>query len=127
EGSKEILSVACKNFERLALNNIHALPGNFDTVLPGLVARMTSPIDLAFIDGNHRLQPTVQYFDTIVNKANNFSLVILDDIHWSREMEQAWEYCKGHSAVTLSIDLFFIGILIFRREILEKQHFTIRF
>jgi hypothetical protein len=53
--------------------------------------------------------------------------VILDDIHWSEEMEQAWKHCKDHDLVTLSIDLFFIGILIFRKEIKEKQHFRIRF
>jgi hypothetical protein len=42
-------------------------------------------------------------------------------------MEQAWTYCRQHTAVTLSIDLFFIGILVFRKEIREKQHFRIRF
>ncbi|HET6994599.1 MAG TPA: SAM-dependent methyltransferase, partial [Chitinophagaceae bacterium] len=75
----------------------------------------------------HRLQPTIQYFETILTKTNNFSIVILDDIHWSQEMEQAWEYCKSHTSVSLSIDLFFIGILVFRKEIREKQHFVIRF
>jgi hypothetical protein len=54
-------------------------------------------------------------------------MVVLDDIHWSKEMEQAWKYCKDHGSVTLSVDLFFAGVLFFRQEIREKQHFVTRF
>jgi predicted O-methyltransferase YrrM len=126
EGAKEILTVAKNNFNTLVLNNVETVAGNFDDMLPTVTRQLTS-VNLAFIDGNHRLQPTIQYFETILAKTNNFSIIILDDIHWSEEMEQAWSYCKEHSSVTLSIDLFFIGILIFRKEIKEKQHFSIRF
>jgi predicted O-methyltransferase YrrM len=127
EGAKQILEVAKDNFKHLQLENIEAVEGNFDDTLQPAIRSLHSPIDLVFIDGNHRLQPTIQYFETILTKTNNFSIVILDDIHWSHEMEQAWEFCKSHASVTLSIDLFFIGILVFRKEIREKQHFVIRF
>ena len=126
EGAKEIIAEAKSNFRRLQVNNIELTGGNFDHTLPKAVAQL-STVNLAFIDGNHRLQPTIQYFNILLPKTNNFSIIILDDIHWSGEMEQAWKYCKDHSSVTLSIDLFFIGILIFRKEIKEKQHFVIRF
>jgi len=126
EGAKQILTVATKNFRELQLHNIKTIEGNFDNTLPAATGKL-STINFAFIDGNHRLQPTIQYFETILSKTDNFSIVILDDIYWSKEMEQAWKHCKDHSAVTLSIDLFFIGILIFRKEIKEKQHFVIRF
>jgi predicted O-methyltransferase YrrM len=126
EGAKEILTIAKENFRGLQLKNIETVEGNFEDTLPAIISRLSS-VDLAFIDGNHRLQPTIQYFETILARTNNFSILVLDDIHWSEEMEQAWEHCKDHSSVTLSIDLFFIGILIFRKEIKEKQHFSIRF
>jgi predicted O-methyltransferase YrrM len=126
EGAKEILALAKKNFEYLQLQNIEICEGNFDNTLSPVISGLAS-VDLSFIDGNHRLEPTIRYFETILPKTHNFSIIILDDIHWSREMEQAWKYCKDHSTVTLSIDLFFIGILIFRKEIREKQHFTVRF
>ena len=126
EGASTILKKAQENFRSLQLGNIETREGNFDDTLAGSVNDLGS-VDLSFIDGNHRLQPTIQYFETILAKTHNFSIIILDDIHWSAEMEQAWQYCKEHSSVRLSIDLFFIGILIFRKEIREKQHFTIRF
>ncbi len=131
EGAGEVLSVAKENFKNLQLQNIETIEGNFDNTLPTAVQSLSddqlATVDLAFFDGNHRYQPTIEYFNTILPKTNNFSFIILDDIHWSREMEQAWKYCQEHPSVTLSIDLFFIGILIFRKEIKEKQHFSIRF
>lgn len=126
EGAREIAKIARQNFESLKLSNIEIAEGNFDDTLSFIIHHLSS-VDLAFIDGNHRRQPTIQYFETILSKTHNFSIVVLDDIHWSREMEQAWKYCKEHDSVTLSIDLFFLGILFFKNEIKEKQHFTIRF
>jgi len=132
EGAKEIIAIAKENFDNLQVKNVEIVQGNFNETLPTVIGQSGatvegSTVNLAFIDGNHRLQPTIQYFETILAKTNNFSILVLDDIHWSKEMEQAWKYCKDHSSVTLSIDLFFIGILIFRKEIKEKQHFSIRF
>ncbi len=42
-------------------------------------------------------------------------------------MEEAWQYIQQHSSVTLSIDLFFVGIVFFREEQRVQQHFSIRF
>jgi predicted O-methyltransferase YrrM len=126
EGAKAIAAIANENFTTLQIPNIQLVEGNFDNTLSSLISELSS-VDFAFIDGNHRLQPTKKYFEMILSKTNNLSIIILDDIHWSPEMEQAWQYCKEHSSVTLSIDLFFIGILIFRNEIKEKQNFSIRF
>lgn len=126
EGAKEVAKIARQNFKTLELSNIEIAEGNFDDKLSSILYHLLS-VDLAFIDGNHRMQPTIQYFEIILSKAHNFSIVVLDDIHWSSEMEQAWKHCKEHASVTLSIDLFFMGILFFKKEIRQKQHFTIRF
>ncbi len=126
EGAASVAAEAKRNFEFLGLKNIKPIQDSFDRALPQLLQKLPS-IDLAFIDGNHRYQPTIQYFQRLVSKTTDYSIIILDDIHWSSEMEEAWHYCKNHETVTLSIDLFFIGILFFRKGILEKQHFTIRF
>ncbi len=60
-------------------------------------------------------------------KHQALSIIIFDDIHWSSEMELAWEKIKKDKSVMLTIDLFFIGIVVFRPEFKVKQHFTIRF
>lgn len=126
EGIEGISAIAKENFDRLQLKNVEVVEGNFDNTLPAVVERMAS-IDLAFLDGNHQKLPTLNYFNLILPKTNDNSLLIFDDIHWSREMEEAWEAIKDHPQVTLTIDLFFIGLVFFRKQQKVKQHFTIRF
>jgi predicted O-methyltransferase YrrM len=126
EGSKEIAEVAKQNFRNLEIKNIEIVEGNFDNTLSSVV-RGLSTVDFAFIDGNHRKEATGRYFKELLAKTNNNSILVFDDIHWSREMEMAWETIKKNAAVTCSIDLFFIGIVFFRKEFKEKQHFAIRF
>ncbi len=126
EGANQVANIARENFIDLELTNIELIEGNFDETLPNQLERIET-IDLAFVDGNHRKQPTIQYFEKLLEKANKQSIFIFDDIHWSEEMEQAWEYIKQHSSVTLTIDLFFIGIVFFRNEQKVQQHFSIRF
>ena len=126
EGSEVVANVARQNFEHLECTNIQPLVGNFDAVLPSVICQLPS-IDLAFIDGNHRQGPTLNYFDQFLAKKNNNSIFIFDDIHWSQEMEEAWEHIRTHPSVRCTIDIFFLGIVFFREEFKEKQDFTIRF
>jgi predicted O-methyltransferase YrrM len=126
EGSTAIAQVALKNIGSLGLDNVYIHTGDFaDTLQPTL--GQLPRLDFAFVDGNHRKEPTLQYFRQLLDKTNEQSLIIFDDIHWSEEMEEAWEEIKSHPRVTLTIDLFFIGLVYFRREFKVKQDFTIRF
>ena len=126
EGAREIGLVAKQNFNKLELTNIELIEGNFDETLAEVVSHLPS-VDFAFIDGNHRQEPTERYFQQLLSKVNNNSILVFDDIHWSNEMETAWNTIKKHEAVRCTIDIFFIGIVLFRNEFKEKQHFNIRF
>jgi predicted O-methyltransferase YrrM len=126
EGAGEIARVAAENFSNLSLKNIHLKKGDFSVTLPDTIAEINI-IDVAFIDGNHRRMPTWNYFENLLLKSSENSIYIFDDIHWSSEMEQVWEEIKLHPAVTLTIDLFFIGIVFFKKDFKVKQHFNIRF
>jgi predicted O-methyltransferase YrrM len=126
EGSKEIAAAAGKNFAGLKLDNIEPVSGKFDEKLPTVLSEL-SPVHFVFIDGNHRREATVKYFKQLLLHTVNESILVFDDIHWSRGMEEAWEEIKNDPSVTCSIDLFFLGIVFFRKEFMEKQHFRIRF
>ncbi len=126
EGSPEIAQIAKSTFKKLHLDNIRMINGDFDDTLEGAVQEMPA-LDLAFIDGNHRQEPTLRYFETCLSKVHNNSILIFDDINWTVEMEEAWETIKAHPAVTLTIDTFYFGMVFFRKEIKEKQHFKFRY
>jgi predicted O-methyltransferase YrrM len=125
EGASAIAATAKQNFQSLNLANIEVVEGNFDETLSSALQNLK--VDLAYIDGNHRYLPTIEYFHQILQHSHNTTIIILDDIHWSKEMEQAWDWVKTHQQVTLTIDLFAIGIVVLRKEILHKQHFSVRY
>jgi len=126
EGAGQVAEIARQNFEQLSLKNIQLIEGNFDETLQRKLADIDK-IDFAFVDGNHRKEPTINYFHQLLEKSHEYSIFIFDDIHWSKDMEEAWEHIQQHPAVTLTIDLFFIGLVFFRKENKVPQHFTIRF
>ncbi len=126
EGAKNIAQIAQQTFVTLGIKNINLTEGDFTKTLPPLLSQLKN-IDFAFVDGNHRKAPTLDYFEKLLRVSNSSTILVFDDIHWSAEMEAAWEIIKQHRQVTLTIDLFFIGIICINPTIKVKQHFTIRF
>ncbi|HVU93917.1 MAG TPA: class I SAM-dependent methyltransferase [Puia sp.] len=125
EGAPQVAAAAEHNLRSLHLTPT-VLTGSFDEQLPALLPRIP-PVDLAFIDGNHRLEPTLRYFNRLLPHLSPTSALIFDDIHWSAEMEAAWTAIKADSRAMLTIDIFFLGFVIFREEFKVKQDFVIRF
>ncbi len=124
EGCPESAGVAAKVFIRLELNNVNSLVGRFYDVLPDVLNKIET-LDFLFVDGHHEQDATVDYFNMCKLKAGNNSVFVFDDIHWSEGMERAWDEICRDSDVTLSVDLFQLGLVFFRKEC-KKQHFIVR-
>ena len=120
EGSKAIALKAQQLFDSRNLNNIKSLIGNFDDVLPPLLNEM-STIDLAYIDGNHRYEATMRYVETILNKCNQDSIIILDDIYWSKEMTKAWMELKSDVRFSISLDYYHFGVLFLQKRMTKED------
>ncbi len=112
EGCPNLSQIAQENFNFLRIKGINLTVGDFkknlDTVL-----KNTPRVDLAFLDGDHSYDGTMEYFAKIKPKLHNQSIVVLDDIYWSEGMTKAWNEIKSDSKVILSIDLFRVGIIFF--------------
>jgi predicted O-methyltransferase YrrM len=126
EGAPSVANIAKNTFSRLGISNVEIIEGDFDDTLPSYL-KSIDQLGIAYVDGNHRYEPTINYFNQLLEKANDHSILIFDDIHWSEEMEKAWEEIKQHPHVTLTIDLFFIGLVFVRQAQKEKEHFVIRY
>lgn len=122
EGCPNISSIAKKQFDNKNLSNIKVINSDFTKAIEGLD---TTKFDLVFFDGNHQKEATLNYFEALLPKTHNDSLFIFDDIYWSKGMTEAWETIKQHPKVTVTIDIFFWGLVFFRIE-QEKEHFMIR-
>ena len=126
EGAKNIAKIAKENFKTLQLKNVEMVEGSFEKTLPSITNKIEK-IDFLFVDGNHRKDPTLGYFNFFLSKVTNNSIFIFDDIHWSQEMEEAWKLIQANDSVTLTIDLFFIGLVFFSTDFKVRQDFVIRF
>ena len=125
DASKSKLDKAQEITKRLDLSNIQFINEDFDTVLDKILLEINK-LDFVFFDGNHKKEPTLKYFYACIDKAHNDSVFIFDDIHWSQEMETAWNEIKRNPKVRVSIDIFRMGIIFFRSE-LSYQHYVIKF
>jgi predicted O-methyltransferase YrrM len=125
EGSKEIALRARQHFNQLQATHITSMIGEFDTVLPELLANHS--FDLVFIDGNHQKEPTIRYFEWLAKNYTENMILIFDDIHWSPDMLAAWEIICADHRVRCSIDIFQFGLVFFRTDFKEKQHFVLKF
>ena len=81
---------------------------------------------MIFIDGNHKKDATLNYFQQCLQQMSSNSVLVFDDIHWSDGMEKAWIEIKQHPRVKVTIDLFQMGLVFFREE-LSKEDFILRF
>ncbi len=126
EGCPNTQKVAQDTFRELNLNhqNIEFVTTEFSTYLSQL-KRGSLNFKLIYFDGNHSKKATLEYFELLLPTLTNDSVWIFDDIHWSTDMNQAWEEIKKHERVKVTIDTFQWGLVFFRKE-QEKEHFVVR-
>lgn len=124
EGDAGIAEVARENLTRMKATNVKQLVGTFEEQLEPALKELKT-LDYAFIDGNHREKPTIEYFEKCLEYANDKSVFVFDDIHWTQGMEDAWNTIIAHPRVTLSIDMYFFGLVFFQKDIQKKEHIAI--
>ncbi|MBS1524213.1 MAG: class I SAM-dependent methyltransferase [Bacteroidetes bacterium] len=125
EGCPETAGVATEIFNKDGATGIVQIIGNFDDTLPGVIKRLDK-LDFVYIDGNHTKEATLRYFEWCLPKVHEHTLLIFDDIYWSEGMKEAWAAIKGHPQVTVTVDLFWIGLVYFRKGQV-REDFLIRF
>lgn len=125
EGNPKSVEIARYNAEKTGTANVQFIEGLFDESLPAVLQQLPR-VDYVFFDGNHTLDATLRYFEQCLAKAHEGSIFIFDDIRWSDDMLTAWEKIKKHPRVTVSIDLFMMGLVFFRTG-QEREHFTLRY
>ena len=128
EGCPETAKIAQFHLQKFNFNNVESIVTTFSSYLEKWNSSLntaTEHFSLIYFDGNHSKKATLDYFELLLPTITNESVWIFDDIHWSSEMEIAWEIIKTHPKVTVTIDTFQWGLVFFRCE-QPKEHFVIR-
>jgi len=121
EGCPAIAGIAANNFKESGLKNVRLYIGHFEDTISEIVKIGITP-GLVFIDGNHRKKPVLEYFEKMAEISGPKTVIVIDDIYYSREMEAAWNEIRNNERVTLSVDLFRMGIVFFRGGIGRKEY-----
>ena len=124
EGDPALAALAREHIQQFDFQQVEVIEGAFTETLPSLQMETYKP-DFVFLDGDHRYQPTMDYVHAILPHMPNESILILDDIYWSKGMAQAWEEVQTIPELTVTIDLFFFGVAFVKRP-QKKQHFVLR-
>ena len=117
EGNAEVAALAQETFRRAGVSPyVRAYTATFREWLnqqsPGPPVRL-----LAFIDGDHRYRPTLDYVEQLLQHTTDEGIIVVADIHWSRDMEQAWDELRAHPRVTATVDTYHFGLLFLRPEL----------
>lgn len=124
EGCSSTMAIAKNQSQLEGLKNIEFITTKFEDYLSNCQLK-TENCQLIYFDGNHSKKATLNYFELLLPTITNETVWILDDIHWSKDMEEAWEIIKNHPKVKVTIDTFQWGFVFFRAE-QEKEHFVVR-
>lgn len=130
EGSGEVLQVAQGVWRTLRLENIRWIEGDIDQTLLNrdhslLLYYAPARVDIAYVDANHTYEATKRYADFLLERLNQKGVLAIDDIHYSEEMERAWQELKLDPRVTSTMDLYHLGLIFVDPHYL-KRHYKIR-
>lgn len=124
EGDPGLAEMAGTHFQQLGMHRISVITGAFEDHLETLLKRC-GPVDILFMDGNHRKEPTLLYLKTVLPYLSEDASVIVDDIYWSKEMTEAWREMTREKAFNLTLDFFHFGILK-KTKRKEREYFRLR-
>ena len=119
EGCPAVAEIAKENWEALGLKNIDCRVGE---ITAEILDRDLERVDVAFIDANHTYAGTRAYFNVLAEKVHRKSVMIVDDIHYNKEMEQAWREICADERVTSTMDLYQMGLVFFDKDYWKRDY-----
>lgn len=124
EGNPSLSKLAGEKLTKLNIQNAQLVTGRFADTLPVILDQVRW-VDLVFMDGHHEYEPTIQYYQWIKPMVAPSTVLVLDDIYWSKGMLQAWKEIIAYPEVTFSVDFFEFGMIFFNPSFRQSNHLRI--
>lgn len=125
EGCPVLAGIAKENLSEAGMGNVEILTGHFDEQLSLILKKDFRP-SMVFVDGNHTGEAAIKYFRLFKKLLPPDSVIVFDDINYSSDMNKGWNEIKSDPQVSLSIDVFQMGMIFFKKG-MAKQHYEIRY
>jgi len=125
EEKPETFDIAQDTFKKAKIDTINLLTGKYDTTFLRLINALDK-LDFVLINSHHNSKGALKYFELCLPKAHEKTVFIFDGIYHNKEMAQAWNKIKANPKVTVTVDIFWIG-LVFFRDGQAREDFKIKF
>ena len=99
--------------------------GDIAESLPLVIKDMES-VDVVFMDANHTKEATLAYYSIIKPKLSNGSVLIVDDIHSSKGMREAWNEIRQDEKARVSFDIYGLGVIYYNEKLSRKNYIYYR-
>ena len=126
EGSKQLAEIANRNVQSISPSAtvVHAM---VDEILEELISKWAAELDLLYVDANHNFEPTLRYMDRFAPHLKPGALVIFDDIHWSKEMWEAWRILQNRQGFSHALDLGRFGLCRWQGGTIHPKQYSLAF
>ncbi len=112
EGCPQTAARAAILFRESGIKNIDLRTGPFSQMLSKALNDLEK-VDMVYIDGDHSYQGVMNNFVAIEKHIHSQSVLVLDDIRWSKGMRKAWLEIATNSKATLAVDMYRLGLVFF--------------
>ena len=119
EGCEDVAKIALESWNQLNISNIECVVGEINVEQ---LRSILQQVDIAFIDANHTYASTRDYFNVLTEKVHQKSVIVVDDIHHSEEMERAWKEICADERVTTTMDLYQMGLVFFDKHYWNRNY-----
>ncbi|QEC76074.1 hypothetical protein [Mucilaginibacter ginsenosidivorax] len=86
-----------------------------------------TPSGLLVFHGENLKEKTLPYFIQYLDKINPDTIMLFTGMYTAKSLKQAWSQIKLNPKVTLTINLFWIGLVFFKQDRKEQEHFKVRY
>ena len=124
-GTTEVPPLTEQGLATNGLNNVTMVTGELGKTFKTIVEK-TDALDLVYVGGKNTKDFSLSIFNLCLTKANEHTILIFDQIYWNKEMQNAWQNIKNHPQVAITVDLFWFGLVYFRKG-QAKEHFKLKF
>ncbi|MCD8269013.1 MAG: SAM-dependent methyltransferase [Parabacteroides sp.] len=125
ENVPEFADIARIVFDKAARNPVDLRTGSYKDLLPQALEDIKE-VDFVFFNTLYEQQNNVWLFNECIKHIHDGSVFVFEGIKASRRMREFWKEICAHPEVTVTIDLYSMGIVFFNRK-LHKRDYIVYF
>lgn len=124
--NRDALDVSQRFIQILGQGPVRLVASNLEAKLQALASKeQPESFDLVFMDAGIKHTQILQLVDLLLPLVHNDTVVVVEGIHRSPEMQKIWNDLCRKTQVRVSIDIFRWGLIFFRKQ-QAKEHFIVR-